>query len=40
MTAVAPSTTRRYRIIRNPAAGSKGGMSTNSCTADELCALA
>ena len=31
---------RRYRIIRNPAAGSKGGISTNSCTSDELCALA
>lgn len=31
---------RRYRIIRNPAAGTKGGLSTNSCTADELCSLA
>jgi diacylglycerol kinase (ATP) len=31
---------RRYRIIRNPAAGTKGGVSTNSCTADELCSLA
>ena len=31
---------RRYRIIRNPAAGSKGGISTNSCTSDELCSLA
>lgn len=31
---------RRYRIIRNPAAGTKGGISTNACTADELCSLA
>lgn len=31
---------RRYRIIRNPAAGTKGGISTNTCTADELCSLA
>lgn len=31
---------RRYRIIRNAAAGAKGGISTNGCTPDELCALA
>jgi diacylglycerol kinase (ATP) len=31
---------RRYRIIRNPAAGTKGGISTNTCTTDELCSLA
>lgn len=31
---------RRYRIIRNPAAGTKGGISTNTCTPEELCALA
>lgn len=31
---------RRYRTIRNSAAGTKGGLSTNSCSADELCALA
>lgn len=36
--AVTPA--RRYRIIRNPAAGTKGGISTNSCTSDELCSLA
>jgi diacylglycerol kinase (ATP) len=36
----APAVARRYRIIRNPSAGSKGGISTNSCTADELCSLA
>ena len=36
----APGAGRRYRIIRNPTAGSKGGISTNSCTADELCSLA
>ena len=32
--------TRRYRIIRNPGAGAKGGISTNSCTPEELCDLA
>lgn len=32
--------TRRYRIIRNAAAGTKGGLSTNGCTADELGSLA
>jgi diacylglycerol kinase (ATP) len=31
---------RRYRIIRNPNAGTKGGIATNTCTADELCSLA
>jgi diacylglycerol kinase (ATP) len=31
---------RRYRIVRNQAAGSKGGISTNTCTPEELCALA
>lgn len=31
---------RRYRIIRNPTAGTKGGISTNACSADDLCALA
>ena len=31
---------RRYRIVRNPAAGSKGGITTNTCTLEELCALA
>jgi diacylglycerol kinase (ATP) len=30
---------RRYRIIRNQAAGSKGGISTNSTTPEELLAL-
>ena len=40
--AAAPATRagRRYRIIRNPNAGTKGGISTNTCTADELCSLA
>jgi diacylglycerol kinase (ATP) len=28
--------TRRYRVLRNRAAGSKGGISTNSCTPEEL----
>jgi diacylglycerol kinase (ATP) len=37
--ASAPSP-RRYRIVHNPTAGSKGGISTNACSADELCALA
>ena len=32
--------TRRYRIVRNPQAGSKGGIPTNACTPEELCALA
>ena len=40
MSGGAASAARRYRIIRNPAAGAKGGISTNGCTADELCALA
>lgn len=31
---------RRYRIVRNPAAGTKGGITTNTCTPEELCALA
>lgn len=31
---------RRYRIIRNPGAGAKGGISTNSCSPQELCELA
>ena len=31
---------RRYRIVRNPSAGAKGGISTNGCTPEELCALA
>ncbi len=31
---------QRYRIIRNPSAGAKGGISTNACTPEELCALA
>ena len=31
---------RRYRIIRNPAAGTKGGITTNACTPEDLCALA
>jgi diacylglycerol kinase (ATP) len=31
---------RRYRIIRNAAAGAKGGISTNACTPEELCDLA
>ena len=31
---------RRYRIIRNPNAGAKGGISTNGCTPEELCGLA
>lgn len=35
-----PAAARRYRIIRNPAAGAKGGISTNGCTPEELCALA
>jgi diacylglycerol kinase (ATP) len=30
---------RRVRVIRNQAAGSKGGISTNSCTLEELLAL-
>jgi diacylglycerol kinase (ATP) len=35
-----PPGRRRYRIVRNPAAGAKGGISTNTCTRGELCALA
>ena len=35
-----PGTSRRYRIIRNPGAGAKGGISTNGCTPEELCDLA
>ena len=31
---------RRYRIVRNAAAGSKGGIPTNACTPEELCSLA
>jgi diacylglycerol kinase (ATP) len=31
---------RRYRIIRNPGAGAKGGISTNGCTPEELGELA
>ena len=31
---------RRYRIIRNPTAGTKGGIATSTCTTDELCSLA
>lgn len=30
---------RRYRVMRNQSAGAKGGISTNSCTPDELLAL-
>ena len=30
---------RRYRVIRNASAGSKGAISTNSCTPEQLCAL-
>ncbi len=30
------SGTRRYRVLRNQSAGAKGGISTNSCTPDEL----
>lgn len=30
---------RRYRVIRNAAAGAKGGIPTNTCTPDELLAL-
>jgi diacylglycerol kinase (ATP) len=33
-------TDRRYRIVRNPAAGSKGGIPTNACTPEQLCDLA
>jgi diacylglycerol kinase (ATP) len=41
MTAATPSKrARRYRIVRNPAAGTKGGITTNTCTSEELCALA
>jgi len=36
----APAGARRYRIIRNPSAGTKGGIPTNRCTSDELCSLA
>ena len=35
-----PGEPRRYRIIRNPMAGAKGGISTNACTSEELCDLA
>ena len=31
--------TRRYRVIRNPAAGAKKGIATNAVSADELLAL-
>lgn len=34
-----PDVAGRYRIIRNPNAGTKGGISTNTCTAEELCSL-
>jgi len=30
---------RRYRVIRNANAGSKGAISTNSCTPEQLCEL-
>ena len=41
MTGATPSKrARRYRIVRNPAAGTKGGITTNTCTSEELCALA
>ena len=35
-----PADARRYRIIRNPMAGAKGGIPTNACTPEELCDLA
>ncbi len=35
----APRAARRYRIVRNPAAGAKGGISTNASTAEELSAI-
>ena len=31
--------TRTYRILRNAAAGAKGGITTNGCTPEELCEL-
>ena len=35
-----PGAPRHYRIVRNPSAGAKGGISTNACTPEELCAIA
>ncbi|MBA2373438.1 MAG: YegS/Rv2252/BmrU family lipid kinase [Chloroflexi bacterium] len=34
-----PPPERRYLVIRNVSAGWKGGISTNSCSYDELCGL-
>ena len=31
--------TRRYRVIRNPAAGAKKGIATNAVSSEELLAL-
>jgi diacylglycerol kinase (ATP) len=39
-TGAAAAPRRRYRIVRNPAAGAKGGITTNGCTPEELCELA
>lgn len=35
-----PRPARRYRIIRNPDAGAKGGITTNACSPEQLCDLA
>lgn len=35
-----PPAARRYRIIRNPGAGAKGGISTNGCSPEQLRDLA
>ena len=36
----APAVARRYLIVRNPLAGSKGGIPTNACSSSELSDLA
>ncbi len=36
---LAPAAGRRYRVVRNQSAGSKGGISTNSFTPEEMLAL-
>ena len=39
MTGELPQGRRRYRVIRNPAAGAKKGIATNAVAAEELLAL-
>ena len=39
MTSESPPGRRRYRVIRNPAAGAKKGIATNAVSAGQLLAL-